>query len=110
MKKPRIDTSAIADQVVNSIPGIARDVFSSFTGAQPDEVEESGQLPPPNANERHGAPSAAPAPPTGSPVVSDLKRMPVEPGLADKLLRLAELRQQGLLTEEEFAAAKQSLL
>ena len=49
----------------------------------------------------YGAPPAAPAPPPAAPAGGDL---------VDQLRRLGELRDAGILTEEEFAAQKAKLL
>ena len=51
-----------------------------------------------------GAPAAAPAPAPATTAASS----PVD--VADQLRKLAELRDQGILTEEEFAVQKQKLL
>jgi len=45
--------------------------------------------------------------PTNTPGAQTL---PVEPGVAEQLKDLGELRSQGILTEDEFAAAKQKLI
>ncbi|MFB7358667.1 SHOCT domain-containing protein [Streptomyces gardneri] len=49
-------------------------------------------------------PAQSPLPPVGAPVAG------AAPTVTDQLIRLGELAQQGLLTPEEFAAAKAKLL
>jgi len=59
--------------------------------AQQEEAQQAQQAPPP------AAPAAA-APPAG------------EESMIDQLKQLGELKEQGILTEEEFAAQKAKLL
>ncbi|RIQ21813.1 SHOCT domain-containing protein [Jiangella rhizosphaerae] len=49
-------------------------------------------------------PAYAPQPPPAAPAAAE------EDSLTDQLARLADLKAQGVLTEEEFAAAKARLL
>jgi hypothetical protein len=56
-----------------------------------DDLEQQQQVAPPPA----AAPAAAPA---------------AGPSMADQLSQLADLHQQGVLTDDEFAAAKAKLL
>lgn len=55
-----------------------------------------------NQREEQAAEAAAAAPP---PQVA-----PAEPDTVEQLRRLAELRDQGILTEEEFSAEKRKIL
>jgi hypothetical protein len=63
------------------------------------ELEASRQAPPPPA---YGQPpqAAAPAPQAGG----------LAPGVIDQLKELGQLREQGVLSDEEFAAQKAKLL
>ena len=101
-----------------------KDVFIEIEG--PDfvmlEVVESTKAP--KAREfarlyndyvaRHfGTPDATDAPANHRPEVTSTAAGPAaerQPDVADQLLRLANLRDQGILTEEEFAAQKAKLL
>jgi hypothetical protein len=59
----------------------------------------------------HAAPAGARGPAQGPAPVSQAPAVAAaKPPLAEQLARLGELRAQGLLTEEEFAAAKARLL
>ncbi|WP_053202629.1 SHOCT domain-containing protein [Jiangella muralis] len=53
-------------------------------------------------------PAPQPAPPAPAPAPAP--EAPAEDSLADQLARLADLKAQGVLTDEEFAAAKARLL
>lgn len=115
MKKPKIDTSLITEQVTSALPNIARDLLNGMTAG----VDSSDAPPPPSSSERVGSPKPELPPPTGAPAIAapppappTAHSAPSDPSgtLAEKLLKLAELRQQGLLTDEEFTAAKRSLL
>jgi hypothetical protein len=55
---------------------------------------------------QHSGPAFGATP--GSPVAAAANASPVD--VADQLRKLAELRDQGILTEEEFAVQKQKLL
>ncbi|PZF81300.1 SHOCT domain-containing protein [Jiangella anatolica] len=67
---------------------------------QRQAYEEQAMAAPPAA--AAAPPAAAPAPPAAAPQAGD--------SLADQLDRLADLKAQGVLTDEEFAAAKARLL
>ena len=71
--------------------------FWAKIGVAPSGHQVVGSPPP-------AAPGAAP------PVTSAPAAAAPEPPLADQLARLGELRAQGILTDEEFAAAKARLL
>lgn len=58
------------------------------------------------AYEQQVAPQQAPPPPPPAPVAA----APAEETPADQITRLGELKAQGLLTDEEFAAAKAKVL
>ncbi len=64
------------------------------------EQQQYAQQQPAYAQPVYAQPAPAPAP---APEATDS-------GMTDELARLAELRSQGVLTEEEFAAAKAKLL
>ncbi len=57
-----------------------------------------------------GAPSAPAAQPGAEPVTAPTPGQPAGSDVLEQLERLAALRTQGMLTDEEFAAAKQGLL
>jgi hypothetical protein len=57
--------------------------------------QEAAQAPPPEA---------APAPPAAAPAAAPA------PSMIDQLKELGELKEQGILTEDEFAAQKAKLL
>ncbi|MFI9210379.1 SHOCT domain-containing protein [Streptomyces sp. NPDC053253] len=65
--------------------------------AQQQQQQQPAAAPPP-------APAQSPLPPAGAPASG------AAPTVTDQLTRLGELAQQGLLTPEEFAAAKAKLL
>ncbi|MCB1014849.1 MAG: SHOCT domain-containing protein [Acidimicrobiales bacterium] len=57
------------------------------------------------AYEQQAAPQQAPPPPPPAPAPAPAAESPT-----DEIARLAQLKQQGLLTDEEFAAAKAKVL
>lgn len=67
-----------------------------------DEEEESGAAPPAGAQTPQAPPPAAPRAPAASPSA--------KADYIDEIKRLAELNQQGILSDEEFAAMKKKLL
>jgi Short C-terminal domain len=64
--------------------------------ARIDDLEAQQQAPPPQA--------APPPPPPAAPAAA------AAPSLADQLKQLADLKSSGVLSDEEFEAAKQKLL
>ncbi len=81
------------------IAGTATAVSGHVARSQQARAEQAQQAaPPPEA--------AAPAEPPPPPPAPDA----AQPDVIDQLKRFAELRDQGILTEEEFAAQKAKLL
>jgi hypothetical protein len=65
--------------------------------ARLDDLEAQQQAPPPQA-------APPPPPPPAAPAAA------AAPSLADQLKQLADLKESGVLSDEEFEAAKQKLL
>jgi Short C-terminal domain len=55
-------------------------------------------------------PTEGDAPPTPQPVAPPPAAAPAQESVVDQLKELAELKQQGILTDEEFAAQKAKIL
>jgi Short C-terminal domain len=73
--------------------------------AQYREQDEQARLDQLEAQQQQ-APAAAPAPPPAAPAPA----APASTGLAAQIQQLADLKQSGVLTADEFEAAKQKLL
>jgi hypothetical protein len=60
--------------------------------------------------QQYQAPAAAPPPPPPAPVAAAPAAPPAQDDLTAKLMQLKGLKDQGVLTDEEFTAAKAKLL
>jgi len=87
-----------------AITGTATAVNGRVARRQSAKFAQQDAAPPPPAP----APAAAPPPPAPEAAPAAPSGMTEE--LAAQLKRLAELRDQGILTDEEFAAQKAKLL
>ena len=83
-------------------------VISGTATATSNRVAASQQQ---RAAAQHSAPAAAPMPPQpSSPPPAATAAPSITDELVDQLRKLGELRDAGILTEEEFAARKAQLL
>ena len=85
------------------------------TGAQAAAPALPAAVPPqrPAPAQQPGFPPPAAAPPPATPwppATAEASPPPSVPSITDRLLGLAKLHAQGILTDEEFAAAKQRVL
>lgn len=101
--------SETVDELKNIGTDAIGDVLGSLTGADEDDKEKS-TTPPPTKGKRFDEPAPAKAP---EAVEATAAASPIEPGsksVADKVIELNRLREQGVLSGAEFAALKSELL
>ena len=101
--------SETVDKLKNIGTDAIGDVLGSLTGADEDDKEKS-TTPPPPKGKRFDDPAPVKTP---EAVVATTDASPSEPGsksVADKVIELNRLREQGVLSDAEFAALKAELL
>jgi Short C-terminal domain len=89
-------TAVVAGTATAVSGNVARRQQARYEAEQPQQPVEYAQQPP----------ASAPPPPAYSPPAAEAP----SDSLTDELQRLADLKAQGILTDEEFAAAKAKLL
>ena len=100
--------SETVDKLKNIGTDAIGDVLGSLTGADDDDKDSSATPPPPK-----GKRFDEPAPATAPEVEATATPSPSEPGsksVADKVIELNRLREQGVLSDAEFAALKAELI
>ena len=103
--------SEAVDKLKNIGTAAIGDVLGSLTGAAEDDQEKS-TTPPPPKGKRFDEPAPAKAP-KAVEAATTAPANPSEPGsasVADKVIELNRLREQGVLSDSEFAALKAELL
>ena len=100
--------SETVDKLKNIGTDAIGDVLGSLAGAEDDDKDLSATPPPPK-----GKRFDEPAPAKAAEVEATTPASPSEPGsksVADKVIELNRLREQGVLSDAEFAALKADLL
>jgi hypothetical protein len=103
--------SETVDKLKNVGTEALGDVIGTLAGSANDDKDKSSSAPPPSGK-RFDEPAPAKAP-EAVEATTTAPTTPSEPGsasVADKVIELNRLREQGVLSDAEFAALKAELL
>jgi hypothetical protein len=100
--------SETVDKLKNIGSDAIGDVLGSLTGADDDDKRKS-KTPPPPSGKRFDEPAPTKAPEAVEATAAAISSESGSKSLADKVIELNRLREQGVLSDEEFAALKGEL-
>ena len=103
--------SETVDKLKNIGTDAIGDVLGSLTGADEDDQEKSTTPPPPSGKRFDElAPAKAPEEVEATATAPTTPSDPGSKSVADKVIELNRLREQGILSDAEFAALKTEVL
>lgn len=100
--------SETVDKLKNVGTEALGDVIGTLAGSANDDKVKSSSSPPPSGK-RFDEPAPAKAPEVVEVAVQESLSEPVSESLADKVIELNRMREQGVLSDAEFAALKAEL-